>query len=160
MATLKYNSTITTEPHVIQSTLEQEGILYERWGLREGNLYSSEDVVRVYKDDIQRLKQERGYKAEDVIAINPDTQGLDETLKNFRREHIHTDDEVRFVVEGVGVFHVYSADEQRRYTVRTEAGDLIVIPAHRKHSFELTEKRSIRCVRLFMNDQGWKAIYT
>ena len=84
----------------------------------------------------------------------------EEALKNFKRQHIHTDDEVRFVVDGCGIFYIFSDDNEKCYEIVTKAGDLIVIPANKKHAFELTSERNIRCIRLFTNDQGWKAIYT
>ena len=40
-----------------------------------------------------------------------------------------------------------------------EPGDLIVIPADQRHLFYLTAKKSIRCIRLFKNTDGWEAIY-
>ncbi|MGX1451877.1 cupin superfamily acireductone dioxygenase involved in methionine salvage, partial [Cytobacillus horneckiae] len=36
------------------------------------------------------------------MALRPNPN-LDELLKNFQREHHHTDDEVRFIVSGHGV---------------------------------------------------------
>jgi 1,2-dihydroxy-3-keto-5-methylthiopentene dioxygenase len=40
-----------------------------------------------------------------------------------------------------------------------EPGDLIVIPANRRHLFYLTDKSRIRCIRLFESPAGWEAIY-
>jgi 1,2-dihydroxy-3-keto-5-methylthiopentene dioxygenase len=43
--------------------------------------------------------------------------------------------------------------------VVVEAGDLIVVPAGRNHRFLLTDRKHIRCVRLFKDTSGWVPNY-
>lgn len=111
-----------------------------------------------YREPVDALKRDRGYVQEDVVALGPDTPNLDAICAKFVDEHFHDDDEVRFVLEGEGIFDIRSdGDEWMRVVV--EPGDLIVVPAKRHHRFMLTEKKAIRCVRLFKDQSGWTPHY-
>ena len=57
--------------------------------------------------EIDRLKAEGGYVTADVIDVKPTTPGLEGMLAKFRREHWHDEDEVRFIIEGRGIFHIH-----------------------------------------------------
>jgi 1,2-dihydroxy-3-keto-5-methylthiopentene dioxygenase len=107
---------------------------------------------------LDALMAARGYVTQDVVELHPDTAGLDALLDKFAGEHLHTDDEVRYVLAGEGVFDLRSADD-RWMRVVVEPGDLIVVPADLHHRFYLTDARTIRCVRLFKDASGWVAHY-
>lgn len=111
-----------------------------------------------FQAELDALRAERGYVTQDVIELRPDTPNLEGILGKFKDEHLHRDDEVRFVVEGEGVFDIRGADE-RWIRVEVERGDLIVVPAMLYHRFFLTELRRIRCVRLFKDAAGWVPEY-
>ncbi|HYI12150.1 MAG TPA: cupin domain-containing protein [Thermoanaerobaculia bacterium] len=107
---------------------------------------------------IETIKREHGYVDEDFVELGPETPNLDAICAKFDREHFHSEDEVRFVVAGAGIFDV--RDEADRW-IRIEVyeGDLIVIPANTHHRFYLTDTRQIRCMRLFANHDGWAPLY-
>lgn len=128
------------------SDLAAVGVLYQR--LPEGE----------FQPALDRLARERGYVTQDVVELRPDTPNLDGILAKFKDEHLHRDDEVRFVLEGEGIFDIRGADE-RWLRVEVERGDLIVVPADLYHRFFLTERRQIRCVRLFKDAAGWVPEY-
>lgn len=111
-----------------------------------------------YQAPLDALKAERGYIEQDVVALAPDTPNLDAICAKFADEHLHDDDEVRFVLEGEGIFDIRSRDD-RWMRVVVEPGDLIVVPAGRHHRFLLTEAKRIRCVRLFKDTSGWVPHY-
>ncbi len=111
-----------------------------------------------YQPAIDQLMSARGYVSQDIIELDPKTPGLDELCDKFRGEHLHTDDEVRFVLSGEGIFDLRSADD-RWLRVQVEAGDLLVVPAGLYHRFFLTARRQIRCVRLFKDRGGWTPTY-
>lgn len=128
------------------STLHDEGLLYETLPLAG------------FQEALERLKRERGYVQQDEIELRPTTPGLDAICAKFVDEHLHDDDEVRFILEGAGVFEVRSRND-RFMSVLVEAGDLLVVPARRYHRFELTDARNIRAVRLFKDKAGWVPRY-
>ncbi len=132
---------------------------------------SSDDLARVgvlcehippEADDLDahldRLAADRGYRTRDEVALSPDTPGLDEMLGKFAREHLHEDDEVRYVLEGAGIFDIRSHDD-RWIRLHVEVGDLVVLPAGIYHRFFLTDEKCIRCVRLFKDEAGWVPHY-
>jgi 1,2-dihydroxy-3-keto-5-methylthiopentene dioxygenase len=107
---------------------------------------------------IDAIKRERGYVAEDVVALSPETPNLDAICAKFDKEHQHTLDEVRFVIGGEGIFDVRDAEDQW-VRIEVSPSDLIVIPAGKYHRFYLTDSRHIECRRLFLNHDGWAPIY-
>src|SRR5512132_692535 len=55
---------------------------------------------------IAEIKQKHGYVDEDFVELGPATPNLDIVCAKFDKEHYHTEDEVRFVVDGEGIFDV------------------------------------------------------
>lgn len=107
---------------------------------------------------LDHIKSDRGYIEQDVVHLTPETPNLDALCAKFIEEHHHDDDEVRFTLDGEGIFDIRSGDD-RWMRVIVEAGDLIVVPAGRHHRFLLTEQKMIRCVRLFQDTAGWVPHY-
>jgi 1,2-dihydroxy-3-keto-5-methylthiopentene dioxygenase len=130
------------------ATLRAEGVIYDLLGLAPAQ----------HQGPLERLKTAQGYVQQDEVALRPDNPRLDEICAKFLDEHYHDEDEVRFVLDGAGIFDIRSRDD-RWMRVEVEAGDLLVVPAGRWHRFLLTETRSIRAVRLFKDASGWVPHY-
>jgi len=108
--------------------------------------------------ELDRVKRDHGYVDEDEVSLSKDTPNIDAICAKFDKEHHHTLDEVRFVVEGEGIFDV--RDKKDRWVrIHVDEGDLIIIPANTHHRFYLTAAKKIRCVRLFLNHDGWAPLY-
>jgi len=147
--------------------LGQQGIPYEFWeadrlgsDLRAPNTPSPDDrkkILDLYAPEISRLKAEKGYVAEDIVSVSAATPNLEPLLNQFRKEHHHTDDEVRYVVDGSGVFTIRKG--RLIFDVTVSAGDLLVVPAYTRHAFDLTPARQITCIRVFKDTTGWAAVY-
>ncbi|HXX68913.1 MAG TPA: cupin domain-containing protein [Polyangiaceae bacterium] len=126
--------------------LRQDGLLYEKLSLD------------TFQEPLETLKRDRGYIAQDEIELRPDTPGIEAICAKFADEHLHDDDEVRFILKGEGIFDIRSRGD-RFMRVVVERGDLIVVPAQRYHRFQLTDSRTIRAVRLFKDASGWVPRY-
>lgn len=126
--------------------------------LRAEGVHNEQLGTRDYQGALDALAARAGYVHRDEIALGPDTPGLDAICAKFVDEHLHTEDEVRFVLEGAGIFDVRSTDD-RWMRVAVEPGDLIVVPKDRHHRFLLTDAKTIRCVRLFQDPSGWAPHY-
>lgn len=145
----------------IADFLRPMGIEYERWEVA-GRVDPKADqaaVLAAYADEIERLKARGGYVTADVIQVTPETPGLDAMLERFNKEHTHTEDEVRFLVAGRGVFHIHP-DSGPVFAIEMEAGDWINVPRGTKHWFDLCADRTIRAIRLFQDATGWTPHYT
>jgi 1,2-dihydroxy-3-keto-5-methylthiopentene dioxygenase len=154
------NRTIT-DVEELRRFLAASGIDYERTSpdspLDAGA--TPDQVLTAYKDKIDELKVRGGYVTADVIDVHPTTPGLDAMLARFSSEHWHDEDEVRFIVEGRGLFHIHPVSGPV-FAVEVEAGDLIRVPKGTHHWFDLCGDRRIRAIRLFQDPSGWTPHYT
>lgn len=145
----------------ITEYLASAGIGYEQWTASKplADNATATEVLSAYEPEIERLKNEGGYVTADVIDVSPDTPNLDVMLAKFNREHWHDEDEVRFVVEGRGLFHLHPPGFPVM-AVTVEAGDLLRVPRGMWHWFDLCGDRRIRAIRLFQDPGGWSPHYT
>jgi 1,2-dihydroxy-3-keto-5-methylthiopentene dioxygenase len=120
---------------------------------------SADALLAAYAREIDEMKARGGYVTADVIDVRPDTPNLDAMLAKFSREHWHDEDEVRFIIEGRGLFHVHPAGAPV-FAIEVEAGDLIRVPRGTHHWFDLCADRRIRAIRLFQDAAGWTPHYT
>jgi 1,2-dihydroxy-3-keto-5-methylthiopentene dioxygenase len=161
MAVLRFpneNRTIESEPE-IRAELGALGIDYERWDLsRVGADSSADAVLAAYASEIDEMKQRGGYRTADVIDVNPSTPGLDTMLAKFDKEHTHSEDEVRFILAGRGVFFLNLAGNV--VSVEVHPGDMLRVPRGTTHWFTLCEDRRIRAIRWFQDTTGWTPHYT
>ena len=148
-------------PEAVTAYLAGIGIDYEQWESTHPirSDAPAEAILDAYADAIEKLKASGGYVTADVINVNPQTPGLDMMLAKFSREHWHDEDEVRFVVQGRGIFHV-NPKTSPVVGIEVEPGDLIRVPRGTLHWFDLCTDRQIRCIRLFQDSSGWIPWYT
>jgi 1,2-dihydroxy-3-keto-5-methylthiopentene dioxygenase len=151
----------------VRAFLEQQEVLYEHWQpsklseeLQQKFVLSDEEkqqILATYDDEIRDLAERRGYKTWDIIALSDATPNLDELLKKFENVHTHTEDEVRAITAGRGIFIIKGTDDVGYFDVELEAGDVISVPEYKPHFFTLMENRQIVAVRLFIETEGWIA---
>jgi 1,2-dihydroxy-3-keto-5-methylthiopentene dioxygenase len=152
------NETITGESE-IRAALAKAGINYERWSLdRVPADCSAELVLNAYATEIDEMKRRGGYVTADVIDVKSDTPGLDAMLARFDKEHTHSEDEVRFILAGRGIFFLHLGEKV--YSVEVGPGDMLRVPCGTTHWFTLCEDRRIRAIRWFQQTEGWTPHYT
>jgi 1,2-dihydroxy-3-keto-5-methylthiopentene dioxygenase len=167
MITIRRSGQILREKGEVLSYLKDQGVIYEVWGverlngrLKESYRLSPDEqqaILGLYGPEISDLNSRQGYLTQDIVVLSEATPSLESILEKFRREHHHTDDEVRFVVDGSGIFTIRKGE--LIFDVTVVAGDLLVVPAYTRHWFDLTPERRIKCVRIFKDPAGWVAIY-
>ncbi|MDI1230864.1 MAG: cupin [Methylobacter sp.] len=149
-----------TEFSAIQNRLNGIGVQFERW-TANGEFSADADqdaVLAAYSDSIDRLKQQYSFQSVDVISLNPDHPDKAAFRQKFLAEHIHADFEVRFFIEGRGLFYLHVDDKV--YAVLCEQGDLISVPANTTHWFDMGENPCFKCIRLFTTADGWVADFS
>jgi 1,2-dihydroxy-3-keto-5-methylthiopentene dioxygenase len=162
----------------IQAELAPLGVSYERWDLsRVPEDASADAVLAAYAAEIDEMKRVGGYTTADVIDVTAETPGLEVMLAKFDREHTHSEDEVRFILAGRGIFFLrqkpecesVSAKDQstdalgdvgKVISVEVGPGDLLRVPTGTTHWFTLCEDRRIRAIRWFQDTTGWAPHYT
>lgn len=143
------------DPVVIARILSDQGIGFERWPLSTAQEAAP---LRAYAPMIARLQAEFGYQSADVVSIGPDHPEKTMLRQTFLSEHTHDEDEVRFFVEGRGLFALHLGDAV--YELFCQAGDLIRVPAHTRHWFDMGAEPNFTAIRLFSRPDGWLANVT
>ena len=143
----------------VSKALSGLGVRFERWNTKPISLEAGqEEVIDVYKDDIDRINNEFGFKSMDVVSLNPNHPKKDEFRSMFLNEHTHSDFEVRFFVDGSGTFYIHIDDKV--YVVFCEKGDFISVPADTKHWFDMGQKPFFKAIRFFLIPDGWVGHFT
>lgn len=149
-----------TEHAQIASQLAEIGVQFERW---EANQPLSTDadqtvVLAAYQTSVDKLNKQYGFQSVDVVGLGPDHPDKMAMRQKFLAEHTHDDFEVRFFVEGSGLFYLHVNDKV--YMVMCEKGDLISVPANTTHWFDMGEHPSFKCIRFFTTENGWEGHFT
>ena len=149
-----------TDPNEISEQLGVIGLNFEQWQLDQPLASDAEQeaVLAAYADDIAELNQQYGFTSVDVVAIGPEHPQKSEMRAKFLDEHTHADFEVRFFVDGSGIFYIHQ--ENHVYAILCEKGDLISIPANTTHWFDMGTSPGFKCIRFFTTPEGWVGDFT
>lgn len=144
----------------IAALLDGLGVRFERWEADRPLAVEAgqDEVLAAYADDVQRLNEEYGFQSVDVVSLRPDNPDKAAFRQKFLSEHTHADFEVRFFVDGSGLFYLHIADKV--YLVLCEKGDLISVPAGTTHWFDMGENPDFKSIRLFVVPDGWVGDFT
>ena len=150
----------TRDEREIRKALIPFDVRFERW---EATIQlppgaGQDAVLEAYARDVDRLKKIGGYQSADVVRMHPEHPDRETMRGKFLSEHIHMDDEVRFFVEGAGAF--YLRNNENVLKVVCEAGDLLSVPAHTRHWFDMGPRPYFAAIRLFTTPDGWVASFT
>ena len=149
---LENGLTITDLPS-IAPTLTPLGIQLHHWPIGENaelrSLLAQDSLDDAEKETVltaldhyfQRLRASDGYQSRDLIVLNPDVPNLDALLTKFDKIHTHADNEIRYIVDGEGVFGFVLPDKtQIELTIQPE--EYINVPAGTEDWFVLTEPQA------------------
>ncbi|KAL1590749.1 Acireductone dioxygenase [Cladosporium halotolerans] len=106
-------------------------------------------------ESVDKIAAERSYKNRDQIEISPTLlPGYEEKVKNFFHEHLHEDEEIRYILGGGGYFDVRGKEDDW-VRIRLEKGDLMIMPAGIYHRFTTDDQNYTKALRLFKEDPKW-----
>ncbi|GFZ44810.1 acireductone dioxygenase [iron(II)-requiring] [Saitozyma sp. JCM 24511] len=144
------------EPHdsgktVSFETLAKLGVVYRQFPI---------DAEGKWEETIDAFAKERGYKNRDQITVT--REGLGESyeskIKMFFDEHLHEDEEIRYILGGSGFFDVRGfggAYDDQWIRIAMEKGDLVILPAGIYHRFTVDTANTITAMRLFQDEPKW-----
>ncbi|MEM7181637.1 MAG: cupin domain-containing protein [Spirochaetota bacterium] len=156
-----------TEAQEVKKFLQARGVAYEYWEvpvsvnstIQKATLSAGEKNLLL--DSLEYrftyLEEKFGYKTRDLIVLHADVPGLDNMLAKFDKVHYHTDEEVRYIVDGSGVFGFAIAGE--KFLVHVAKHDFISVPKNTRHWFYLDETKRIKAIRYFTDMAGWVPNY-
>jgi 1,2-dihydroxy-3-keto-5-methylthiopentene dioxygenase len=150
----------TTDPAVIAATLGGLGIHYERWKANRPLAADAgqDEVLAAYRDEIEQLNADHGFQSVDVVSLGPEHPDKETLRRKFLSEHTHEDFEVRFFVDGRGLFYLHV--DGQVYLLLCEQGDLISVPANTTHWFDMGVNPCFKCIRFFTTPEGWLGDFT
>lgn len=137
----------------IVEILNAVGIHFEQWPTKEGAT-----ALEAYQDDIQRIMKQYNFQSVDIINVNNETTNTRELRQKFLDEHTHSEDEVRFFIEGQGLFTLHI--DNKIYSILCDKGCFLSVPAGIKHWFDFGVTPNVSVIRFFTNKEGWIAKYT
>jgi len=144
----------TADPGAIAQALDTIGVVFEQWPTRD----FGGDALAAYAPEIDRLKARGGYRSVDLMSLTPDHPERAALRGKFLAEHTHAEDEVRFFVEGEGLFTLHA--DRRIFNILCTRGDLISVPAGMQHWFDMGPAPRFTVIRMFVNPDGWIAAFT
>ena len=156
----KTNETIT-DFNQIKSVLNSHKILIEQWqaNTKLADDADQETILAAYSHELKPFMEKYGFKTADVINVNPSTPNLPAIREKFMKEHRHSDDEIRFFVDGEGIFW-FHLDNDEVIAVTCTAGDFMSVPKNFRHWFDLHPNYFVKAIRIFSNMEGWVPLYT
>ncbi len=150
----------TSDPDRIAAALAPIGVDFQRWEASAPVAAGDppEKILEAYRADIDRLVAERGFQSVDVVSIAPDNPQREQMRRKFLDEHFHKEDEVRFFVDGSGLFTLHV--DGKVYEVLCKKGDLISVPDGTTHWFDMGPEPSFVAIRFFTDPEGWVGHFT
>ena len=100
---------VCNDPASIQAELADRGIGFEQWPAAHGLPPEADQstILATYATEVARVQRDGGYQTVDAIRMTPDHPEREALRGKFLSEHTHAEDEVRFFVEGQGLFSLH-----------------------------------------------------
>ncbi|NBR15431.1 MAG: cupin domain-containing protein [Flavobacteriales bacterium] len=152
----------TSDPKEILEFFNARGLYFDQWqcDVVFEDTATQEDILQAYSKDLFPFMENGGYETADVISINSLTENYEALRAKFLAEHTHTEDEIRFFVDGQGIFW-FNLENEPVFNLLCEKGDLISVPAGTKHWFDAGESNPfVKAIRIFIDMSGWVPHYT
>lgn len=142
--------------------MNERGIFFDQWkaAVVFEDTANQEEILKAYESSLKPFMEAGGYQTADVITINKLTENYDAIRAKFLAEHTHSEDEIRFFVDGEGLFW-FNLETEPVFNLLCEQGDLISVPAGTKHWFDAGETNPfVKAIRIFIDMSGWVPHYT
>ncbi|CAO1601850.1 1,2-dihydroxy-3-keto-5-methylthiopentene dioxygenase [Xanthoria calcicola] len=128
-----------TSPTLPASILAPLGIRYDFCS--PNDIEESSADAADFSKEVPHLSTSYASYANDIITISPASMGdaYEAQIHKFYQEHMHDDEEIRWILEGSGYFDVRDADD-RWVRIEVQKEDVLTLPAGIYHRFTVDEK--------------------
>ncbi|MGB0455173.1 MAG: 1,2-dihydroxy-3-keto-5-methylthiopentene dioxygenase [Bacteriovoracaceae bacterium] len=145
----------------IKEYVTKRGIMLEKWEasspIDDGS--TQDEILKAYDHKLKPFMNKNGFQSADVVNIHNKTENIEAIREKFLKEHTHSEDEVRFFIDGAGKFW-FHLDSGEVFCLYCQKGDFISVPKGFKHWFDLAPDYHVKAIRIFLNTEGWIAQYT
>ncbi len=150
---------VTDRAHIAER-MQARGLRFEQWSAQATFApdADADTVLAAYEAPLKRLMESEGYASADVVVLHEAMDNVAAIREKFLSEHTHSEDEVRFFVEGSGEFWFHLKGEV--FALRCVAGDFISVPAGVTHWFDCGLRPFVKAIRVFTDTVGWTPHYT
>lgn len=149
----------------LPEALQKMGVVHEQWNVQRVDLTGVDLknpteglIAQILAGDHTRLKQVYDFRTVcgtiDLVNLYPEMDGLTDLLEKFKAIHDHAKPEIRLILDGEGVFNIYTP-EGEKHAIKVVKGSFLIVPADTVHNFELTETRKVIALRIFQDKDGW-----
>ena len=122
--------------------------------------FTNDDIYKYYSAEIDRIMKKFSFKTNDIIGLTPSHEKKTVFRKKFLDEHIHTDKEVRYFIDGAACFYIHLENCKEVIRIECAKGHLLIVPENQKHWFDMGANPYFKCIRFFGIEDGWVAQYT
>lgn len=160
--TIPKDDKVIINPQEIRSFFNDRSIYFDQWecDVEFDDTASQDEILAAYEKDLKPFMEKGGYQTADVISINKLTENYEAIRAKFLAEHTHSEDEIRFFVDGKGEFW-FHLENGEVFCLLCEKGDLISVPAGTKHWFDAGKQNPfVKAIRIFIDRSGWVPHYT
>lgn len=106
---------------------------------------------------LEKICKERNYKNRDQVRITKSMENYEQLIKKFATEHLHDDEEIRYILEGSGYFDIRNK-EDKWIRIQVTKGTMIILPKGLYHRYVQDVDNFIHVMRLFQDDPKWTPI--
>ncbi|KAF4716035.1 1,2-dihydroxy-3-keto-5-methylthiopentene dioxygenase [Perkinsus olseni] len=122
-----------------------------------GVLATEVESLEAWEQDtnLDQIRKDRGYTTYDTVDSHNLPKG---TQVKFFTEHLHTDEEIRFLGRGSAYFDIRDTKD-KWIRIKIGPGALIILPAGLWHRFHIAQEAGsdILVYRLFTTNPQWKS---
>jgi len=115
-------------------------------------------ILTAYRSVVEHVGQLGDYTTVDIGRAGKDTADPAAARRKFFAEHRHSEDEVRYFVDGSAAFYLRLGGHV--YQLVCTRGDLLSVPAGTRHWFDMGARPEFTAIRWFKDPAGWVGHYT
>ncbi|EGR27345.1 hypothetical protein IMG5_197300 [Ichthyophthirius multifiliis] len=105
-------------------------------------------------EQLDQICKKREYNQRDYVKCGNMCENYQEMLDKFKQEHLHTDEEIRYILDGSGYFDVRDQNDQW-IRIQCLKGDFIILPEGIYHRFTTDQNDYIHAIRIFTSEPKW-----